>query len=102
MTMQTVLEQKIHSTLSPIYCQVMNESHLHSVPKGSETHFRIEIVSDIFAHKRLLERHRLVNEALKEELAKIKACSLHTFTLDEWETRKDTMNSSPTCAGGKK
>jgi stress-induced morphogen len=41
---------------------------MHSVPKGSETHFKVVIVSDMFKEKSLLERHRTVNQLLDDEL----------------------------------
>ena len=33
-----------------------------------ETHFHVTVVSDMFKGKLLIERHRLVNEILEEEL----------------------------------
>lgn len=41
---------------------------MHSVPKGSETHFKVVVVSDQFKDKTLLDRHRAVNQLLDEEL----------------------------------
>ena len=84
------------------HLQVVNESHRHSVPHGSETHFRIEIVSDLFLDTKILERHRLVNSILKNEFAKIKAFSLHTATLGEWQRCHQEFEKSPGCAGGSK
>ena len=37
--------------------------------EGGESHFRVKIAADAFAGKMLVQRHRLVNEALAEELA---------------------------------
>ena len=96
------IENKIQTELKPIHLKVENESHFHSVPKGSETHFKIEVVAPQFENKRLLERHRLMNEILSEEFSKIKACSLHTFSPAEWEMRKSETTESPRCAGGSK
>ncbi len=48
-------EAKIISTLSdasngyaPRILRVINESHMHSVPRGSETHFKVSLVGSIF------------------------------------------------------
>ncbi len=41
---------------------------MHSVPKGSETHFKVVVISDMFKDKSLLERHRTVNQLLDDEL----------------------------------
>ena len=57
------------SAFAPNHLVVANESAKHNVPSGSETHFKVVIISDAFADRKLLERHRMVNEALAEELA---------------------------------
>ena len=64
---------------------MVNESHLHaghrSSPGTGESHFRVLIVSDAFAGKSRVERHRIVNEVLRDELKDgvhalaIKACA---------------------------
>lgn len=102
MSIHELIENKIKSKLNPTHLKVENESHLHSVPKGSETHFRVDVVSLNFEQKKLLERHRMVNEIIVDEISKIRACSLHTFTPAEWEVRKNENLDSPKCAGGSK
>ena len=100
MSIKSLIESKLTEKLNPILLKVENESHLHSVPKGSESHFRIEIVSNYFEEKGLLARHRIINEIISEEILKIRACSLHTLTLKEWEKKNGKTEKSPTCAGG--
>ncbi|WP_397599094.1 BolA family protein [Silvanigrella sp.] len=102
MSIQSSIELKLKENLNPHFLKVENESHLHSVPKGSESHFRIEIVSNQFENKSLLTRHRFINEILSEEISKIRACSLHTLTINEWEKKNGKTENSPTCAGGSK
>lgn len=46
--------------------------------------FSAVIVSEQFAGKALLQRHRLVNTALQEELKTIHAFSQKTFTPEQW------------------
>lgn len=98
------LERKLAAAFSPQLLQVENESHMHSVPRGSETHFKAVIVSSQFTGLSLLKRHRLVNEAVSEEITRIRALSLHTLTPEEWRSRtqqsEDVVPSSPTCRGG--
>ena len=48
MTVQQTIESKIRGSLDPSYLTVVNESHMHSVPPGSESHFKLVIVSDSF------------------------------------------------------
>lgn len=101
-SIQTSIEQKLTVTFDPSYLSVVNESHMHSVPKGSQTHFKVEIVSQRFEQKKLLERHRMVNQVLADEIAQIRACSIYTFSPLEWENTKNKKFSSPTCSGGSK
>ncbi|HWK33901.1 MAG TPA: BolA family protein [Hyphomicrobium sp.] len=73
MSLQTRMREKLMVALRPTRLDVVNESHLHeghaSSPGTGESHFRILIVSEAFAGKSRVERHRLVNEAVREELA---------------------------------
>lgn len=59
--------------LRPTRLDVINESELHAGHRNSpgtgDSHFRILVVSDVFAGKSRIERHRLINELLKDELA---------------------------------
>ncbi len=68
--------------------EVINESHMHRVEPGSESHFKVVIVSEQFAGQRLLARHRQVNAVLADELAgAIHALALHTYTTSEWQEK---------------
>ncbi|PID48907.1 MAG: BolA family transcriptional regulator [Proteobacteria bacterium] len=101
MTLQAQIEQKLQHSLSPEILEVLNESHLHKVPTGSESHFKVTVVSEQFADKRLVARHRMVNQLLAEELnGKIHALALHTLTPDEYFERAGKLADSPQCLGG--
>lgn len=52
---ETALRMKLVEKLDPIYLDVINDSYMHNVPKGSETHFRVTIVSEQFTGKSLLQ-----------------------------------------------
>jgi BolA protein len=74
--------------LRPTRLDVINESELHAGHRNSpgtgESHFRILIVSETFAGKSRVERHRLVNELLAEELqGSIHALALSTLAPGE-------------------
>ncbi len=64
---------RLETALSPSRLDVIDESHQHhghaGWREGGETHFRVNIVSQAFVGKSRLERHRLVNAALSQELA---------------------------------
>jgi BolA protein len=99
MSTQEIITQKLQ-VLSPEHLEVVNESHMHNVPEGSESHFKVVIVSDAFKDKMLIARHRLVNKALEEELnGSIHALALHTMTMEEW-FEKGNAPESPPCLGG--
>ncbi|XP_075999810.1 bolA-like protein 2 [Genypterus blacodes] len=50
--------------------------------------FKVLIVSSQFAGKPLLQRHRLVNNCLAEELKEIHAFEQKTLTPEQWEEQK--------------
>ena len=69
MTMKQLIEARIGAALNPTALRVEDESHLHAGHagwrEGGETHFRLVVVSAAFEGKSRVERHRLVNEALR-------------------------------------
>lgn len=111
MKTQTAIERKLQE-LQPQLLRVENESHMHNVPPGSESHFKVTLVTPRFDGKPLLARHRLVNAALAAELGGgVHALALHTFSPDEWAARTaggaggdggaSPVADSPQCLGGK-
>lgn len=103
MQVQSAIEQKLQQGLSPSVLEVVNESHMHSVPPNSETHFKVVIVADGFAGKRKVARHQMVYALLKEELAgPVHALALHTYDPGEWQERSAPAPESPNCMGGSK
>jgi stress-induced morphogen len=93
---------KLTAALSPTHLEVLNESHMHSVPKNSETHFKVVCVSDKFDGKTLIENHRLINGLLKKELEDgVHALSLILKTPKQWSASQ-SIPESPKCRGGSK
>ncbi|ENM5760632.1 BolA/IbaG family iron-sulfur metabolism protein [Vibrio mimicus] len=98
---QDVIEMKLRDELQPEFLKVINESDMHNVPRGSESHFKVTIVSDRFDGLRLVARHRLVNQTLADELANhIHALAIHTYTREEWQQKNQEIPESPMCLGG--
>lgn len=67
------IAEKLTQGLAPAALNVIDDSHHHAGhghhhPDG-ETHFTVEVVSAAFEGKSLIERHRLVNALLADELA---------------------------------
>ena len=103
MTVQQTIEAKILEALGPSHLQVINESHMHSVPPGSESHFKLVIVTDSFAGLPRVRRHQTVNGILRDELAgPLHALSMETLTPAEWEAKGGVVRTSPECLGGGK
>ncbi len=97
------LAAKLRDMLTPQHLEVINESHMHSVPAGSETHFKVVVVSDAFEGMTAVKRHQLVYGALSEELGKkpahggIHALAITSRTPAEW-AKSPEANTSPLCA----
>ena len=103
MTIQDTIEQKILTALTPNHLDVINESHMHNVPPGSESHFKVVVVSSVFEDLPLVQRHQKVNAVLAKELKDdIHALSMRTHTLSEWQDRGGEISDSPLCHGGDK
>ena len=103
MSRQTRIEQTLSGALSPMHLEIVDESHMHNVPEGSESHFKVTLVTEQFADKRLVQRHQAVNKVLREELnGMIHALALHTMTPEEWFAKGGQAPESPECMGGSK
>ncbi len=78
------IEEKLTRAFQPDSLVVIDESHLHAghagAREGGESHFRVNVVSKSFAGKSRVERHRLVNKVLAEELAG----PVHALALNPW------------------
>jgi len=96
---QTAIQQKL-AAFEPAHLEVLNESHMHSVPKGSETHFKVVIVSARFDGLSAVRRHQLVYGALAEELRSgVHALAITSRSPAEWAQLPEA-NTSPACHGG--
>lgn len=101
MSVQEQVGERIAARLDCQHLEVQNESHKHRVPEGSESHFKVVVVSDEFENEKLLDRHRLINEALADLLAgQIHALALHTYTTREWRDKNGDAPMTPPCRGG--
>ncbi|XP_064401262.1 DNA-binding transcriptional regulator BolA-like [Halichondria panicea] len=100
---QRTIHTKLEQQLTPLHLEVINESHMHNVPKGSESHFKVVVVSDKFEGVALIKRHRLIMDALGEQLQQgVHALSIQADTPARWESRGEKITQSPPCLGGSK
>jgi stress-induced morphogen len=72
MRVEQQITEKLQQAFAPVALEVVNDSHRHAghagTPGTGESHFTVKVVSASFAGKSRLERHRMVNDALAEEL----------------------------------
>ena len=101
MTLHETIEAKLGEALRPVHLEVVNESGMHNVPAGSETHFKVVVVSPAFEGLSLLDRHRRVNETLKAELSGgVHALTVRALTPAQWGEQGAEGFASPKCLGG--
>ena len=97
------IETKLKEVLSPIHLEVIDESYLHNVEPGRESHVRIVAISEVFEGLNLVKRHQLIYAEIQEEIdGPIHALSIHTFTEQEWKDKNEKAEASPDCLGGSK
>lgn len=98
-TVEQTIKDKLNSQLDINILEVINESPQHNVPEGSESHFRVLIISNDFKGLSTIQRHQKVYKILEKELQNlIHAFSQKTLTLPEWEQIGGLVSyNSPPC-----
>lgn len=98
------IAEKVTAEFQPEHMALENESHTHSVPKNSETHFKLLLVSEKFSGLNRVARQRLVYGLLSEEISpgRIHALSLRLLAPSEWALDAANTFQSPNCMGGSK
>ena len=99
------LEDKLQE-LQPQYLDLVNESMNHAgYFEGKESHFKLTLVSEAFAGKRLVARHQLVYQLVDPLLTSqggtVHALAIHAYTPIEWQQQTQSPES-PLCAGQNK
>jgi BolA protein len=101
MRIQQSIEDKLQNQLEPEFLQVENESHQHNVPSGSESHFKVTIVSAAFEGINSVKRHQQVYHVLQEEIqGGVHALSLRCHTPAQWSELGGQIHLTPNCRGG--
>jgi BolA protein len=84
----TRIEAALRAELVPVHLEIEDESHRHRGHAGAadgRSHFRVHVVSQHFAGKGRLQRHRMVYAALGDQLrTDIHALAVNAQTPDEW------------------
>lgn len=100
MQVQESITAALSEAFAPEFIRVENESHMHNVPPGSESHFKVTLVCARFEGQRKVRRHQAVYEVVNEWLSgPVHALALHTYSPAEWEAGASAPDS-PNCLGG--
>ncbi|OED35100.1 hypothetical protein AB834_05175 [PVC group bacterium (ex Bugula neritina AB1)] len=86
-----IIKEKLFENFQPFFLEVVDQTHLHKdhigYTKPKDTHFKITVVSDAFLEKSLIDRHRKVYGALKEDISGgIHAVTIQAYTEKEAKT----------------
>jgi BolA protein len=89
MKRRSKIEKIIKEDFAPYYFSVLDVSEEHrghqSFQENVESHFEIVIVSKIFNNKSKIDRHRMVNQTLKEEyLSDLHSVTIRALTVEEF------------------
>lgn len=81
MSLGNIISQKLTDAFKPLELFVENESHRHEGHAGhsgsGDSHWRVKITAEAFAGKSRIERQRMINAVLAEELAS----SIHALAM---------------------
>lgn len=81
------IRQRLTEAFTPLHLEIVDDSHRHAghASAGGGGHFSVTIVSPAFAGKGLVQRHRMVYEALNELMQQneVHALSIQARTPDE-------------------
>tara|TARA_E500000178_G_C16622123_1_gene573824 strand:+ start:13 stop:318 length:306 start_codon:yes stop_codon:yes gene_type:complete len=99
--MEKIIESQIidiiNDKLSPSVLNLINESFMHNVPPGSESHFKLIVVSDVFKDLTKVKRHQLIYSTLNKIMDEIHALSIYAFDENEYNANPIVIDS-PNCA----
>ena len=81
-----MIRERLNEVFAPESLDIIDESHKHAghASAGGAGHFVVNIVADAFAGKNLIQRHRLVYDALGDAMnTEIHALSIKASTPEE-------------------
>ncbi len=85
MSVEQGIRKKLEAAFQPEILDIVNESQRHHSPKGSESHFKVLMVSAVFQGLSRIQRQQKVNDLLKEEFAgPVHALTMRLHSPGEW------------------
>tara|TARA_B100000945_G_scaffold282745_1_gene251362 strand:- start:2412 stop:2720 length:309 start_codon:yes stop_codon:yes gene_type:complete len=98
---ENTIKDLLIDSFDPSMLSIINESYMHNVPEGSESHFKVVIVSKYFKDIENIKRHKEIYKALKNIMESIHAISIQAFNEEEYQKNPE-INQSPNCVNKKK
>lgn len=81
---EQLIRQRIDTALKPESLELIDDSHLHAGHGATGGHYTVRIVSEDFTGKNLIQRHRLVYDAVGDLMkSEIHALSIEAHTPEE-------------------
>ena len=97
---ESTIKNLLIDKFNPSLLSITNESYMHNVPEGSESHFKIVLVSDSFKDISKIKQHQKIYKVLGKLMNSIHALSIYSF--DEMEYKNNpVIIDSPNCANKK-
>jgi len=90
MEREQIIRQRIEQALQPQSLELIDDSHLHAGHGATGGHYTVRIVSNAFAGKNLVQRHRLVYEAVGD----LMASEIHALSIDASTTAEQTDSNA--------
>jgi len=85
-----MIRERINQALAPVQLDIIDDSHKHAGHAGAAGgggHFTVRIVSEKFGNHKLIERHRMVYQAVADLMpAEIHALSITALTPEEQQS----------------
>lgn len=82
-----LIRERLEAVLAPQSLDIIDESHKHAGHAGAQSgggHFIVNIVSEAFKDKNLIQRHRMIYDALGDAMHnEIHALSIKASTPEE-------------------
>lgn len=92
----TRLHTLLQEAFTPQWMDLCDESSQHQVPSGSESHFKLTLVSTQFRGQNRIERHRMVNEVVLPEMRTgLHALSMALYSPEEWAKQPQPLMTPP-------
>ena len=89
--MKEIIQKLLKQKLSASYLEVRDDSDLHQghveAQKSGGGHFSVLVASERFDGKNLVERHRMIYDALKDIKSDIHALAIKAYTPQEYSKR---------------